>query len=206
VTATAGSGDRPPGLRVVLDARPIQDPGRAPATARYLEGLLGAFSEEPLGGESFAFLLQSDLADPTLAFTGLDVVGRRLLPPTRLLRSAQAVHAAAVQRPSLPISMSPNPMSVARFLPPEPLESRIAPAAVIPAISPDGHKAMWTDTDGDKVTLVISKGTLESDGSNFDLESGITQGAIFQKLCLEDDGVVSRRVTAVLLYLAEADR
>jgi DNA-binding NarL/FixJ family response regulator len=29
-------------------------------------------------------------------------------------------------------------------------------------------------------------------------------GAIFQKLCLEDDGVVSRRVTAVLLYLAEA--
>jgi DNA-binding NarL/FixJ family response regulator len=30
-------------------------------------------------------------------------------------------------------------------------------------------------------------------------------GAIFQKLCLEDDGVVSRRVTAVLLYLAEAD-
>jgi DNA-binding NarL/FixJ family response regulator len=31
-------------------------------------------------------------------------------------------------------------------------------------------------------------------------------GAIFQKLCLEDDGVVSRRVTAVLLYLAEAER
>jgi DNA-binding NarL/FixJ family response regulator len=29
-------------------------------------------------------------------------------------------------------------------------------------------------------------------------------GAIFQKLCLEDDGVVSRRVTAVLLYLADA--
>ena len=87
MTATAGSGDRPPGLRVVLDARPIQDPGRAPATARYLEGLLGAFAAEPLAGESFAFLLQSDLADPTRAFTGLDVVGRRLLPPTRLLRS-----------------------------------------------------------------------------------------------------------------------
>ena len=31
-------------------------------------------------------------------------------------------------------------------------------------------------------------------------------GAIFQKLCLEDDGIVSRRVTAVLLYLAETDR
>jgi len=87
VTATAGSGERPPGLRVVLDARPIQDPARAPATARYLEGLLGAYSAEPLEGESFAFLLQSDLADPTPAFGGLDVVGRRLLPPTRLLRS-----------------------------------------------------------------------------------------------------------------------
>jgi DNA-binding NarL/FixJ family response regulator len=31
-------------------------------------------------------------------------------------------------------------------------------------------------------------------------------GAIFQKLCLEDDGVVSRRVTAVLRYLAETNR
>jgi DNA-binding NarL/FixJ family response regulator len=30
-------------------------------------------------------------------------------------------------------------------------------------------------------------------------------GAIFQKLSLEDDEVVSRRVTAVLMYLAEAD-
>jgi glycosyltransferase involved in cell wall biosynthesis len=87
VTETAATGDRPPGLRVVLDARPIQDPGRAPSTARYLEGLLGAYDVEPLAGESFAFLLQSDLSDPTLALTRLDVVGRRLLPPTRLLRS-----------------------------------------------------------------------------------------------------------------------
>jgi glycosyltransferase involved in cell wall biosynthesis len=78
---------RPPGLRVVLDARPLQDPGRAPSTARYLEGLLGAYDANPLPGESFAFLLQSDLADPTTAFPGLEVVGRRLLPPTRLLRS-----------------------------------------------------------------------------------------------------------------------
>ena len=31
-------------------------------------------------------------------------------------------------------------------------------------------------------------------------------GAIFQKLSLEDDGVVSRRVTAVLMYLAAAER
>jgi glycosyltransferase involved in cell wall biosynthesis len=77
----------PPGLRVVLDARPLQDPGRGPATARYLDGLLGAFDDEPIPGESFAFLLQSDLDDPTTAFSRLDVVGRRLLPPTRLLRS-----------------------------------------------------------------------------------------------------------------------
>jgi hypothetical protein len=79
--------DPPPGLRVVLDARPLQDPARAPATARYLEGLLGAYDATPLPGESFAFLLQADLDDPTAGLTGLDVVGRRLLPPTRLLRS-----------------------------------------------------------------------------------------------------------------------
>ena len=30
-------------------------------------------------------------------------------------------------------------------------------------------------------------------------------GAIFQKLALEDDEVVSRRVTAVLLYLSEGE-
>lgn len=81
------AGDRPPGVRVVLDARPLQDPGRAPATARYLDGLLGAYDADPLPGESFAFLLQSDLDDPTASYRGLDVVGRRLLPPTRLLRS-----------------------------------------------------------------------------------------------------------------------
>jgi glycosyltransferase involved in cell wall biosynthesis len=73
-------------MRVVLDARPLQDPARGPSTARYLDGLLEAFDAEPLRGESFAFLLQSDLDDPTAAFGHLDVVGRRLLPPTRLLR------------------------------------------------------------------------------------------------------------------------
>ena len=77
----------PPGLRIVLDARPLQDPGRGPATARYLDRLLGAYDAEPLAGESFAVLLQSDLDDPTAAFARLEVVGRRLLPPTRLLRS-----------------------------------------------------------------------------------------------------------------------
>jgi glycosyltransferase involved in cell wall biosynthesis len=79
--------DRPPGIRVVLDARPLQDPARAPATARYLDRLLGAFDADPLAGESFAFLLQSDLDDPTGEFGRLNVIGRRLLPPTRLLRS-----------------------------------------------------------------------------------------------------------------------
>jgi glycosyltransferase involved in cell wall biosynthesis len=57
-------------------------------TATYLEGLLGAFDVEPLAGESFALLLGSDLDDPTERFEHLSVVGRRLLPPTRLLRSA----------------------------------------------------------------------------------------------------------------------
>lgn len=76
-----------PGVRVVLDARPLQDPDRAPLTASYLEGLLGAFDAEPIAGESFALLLGSDLDDPTERFGHLSVVGRRLLPPTRLLRS-----------------------------------------------------------------------------------------------------------------------
>ena len=86
--AGASPGVAPPGLRVVLDARPLQDPDRSPVTARYLAGLLGAFDAAPLAGESFALLLQSDLEDPTTALRHLPVVGRRLLPPTRLLRSA----------------------------------------------------------------------------------------------------------------------
>ena len=76
-----------PGVRIVLDARPIQEPERAPLTAAYLDGLLGAFDADPLPGESFAFLLRSDLDDPTEGYRHLEVVGRRLLPPTRLLRS-----------------------------------------------------------------------------------------------------------------------
>jgi glycosyltransferase involved in cell wall biosynthesis len=80
--------DPPAGVRVVLDARPLQEPDRSPLTAAYLEGLLGAFDGAPLDGESFALLLRSDLDDPTTAFGHLDVVGRRLLPPTHLLRSA----------------------------------------------------------------------------------------------------------------------
>ena len=76
-----------PGVRVVLDARPLQEPERAPTTAAYLDSLLGGFDADPVDGESFAFLLQSDLDDPTIRFEHLSVVGRRLLPPTRLLRS-----------------------------------------------------------------------------------------------------------------------
>jgi glycosyltransferase involved in cell wall biosynthesis len=74
-------------MRVVLDARPLQDAGRSPTTAIYLDSLLEAFNADPLPGESFAYLLQADLDDPTERFARLEVVGRRLLPPTRLLRS-----------------------------------------------------------------------------------------------------------------------
>jgi glycosyltransferase involved in cell wall biosynthesis len=75
-------------VRVVLDARPLQTPDRSPLGATYLAGLLGAFDETPLPGESFAFLIASDIDDPTVTYSHLSVVGRRQLPPTRLLRSA----------------------------------------------------------------------------------------------------------------------
>jgi glycosyltransferase involved in cell wall biosynthesis len=83
-----GAVTEPPGVRVVLDARPLQEPERAPLTAAYLGGLLGAYDASPLPGESFALFLRADLDDPTTAFGHLDVVGRRLLPPVHLLRSA----------------------------------------------------------------------------------------------------------------------
>jgi glycosyltransferase involved in cell wall biosynthesis len=74
-------------MRVVLDARPLQAPDRAPIAAAYLDGLLGAFDAQPLIGESFAFLIGADLDDATERYRNLEVVGRRQLPPTRLLRS-----------------------------------------------------------------------------------------------------------------------
>lgn len=77
----------PPGVRVVLDARPLQDPDRSPTTAAYLAALLEAFDARPIPGESFVLLLQADLPDPGEGFPNLPVAGRRLLPPTRLLRS-----------------------------------------------------------------------------------------------------------------------
>ena len=76
------------GVRVVLDARPLQAPDRAPLAAVYLERLLTAYDADPLEGESFALFLRSDLPDPTSRFERLDVVGRRLLPPTRILGAA----------------------------------------------------------------------------------------------------------------------
>lgn len=82
--------DRDPvsGVRVVMDVRPLQDPGGAPVTAAYIGSILAAFDADPLPGESFAFLLRSDLDDPTTTLGHLSVIGRRLLPPTSLLRSA----------------------------------------------------------------------------------------------------------------------
>jgi glycosyltransferase involved in cell wall biosynthesis len=77
-----------PGVRVVLDARPLQAPDRAPLAAAYLEGLLGAYDADPLPGESFAFFLRSDLAHPTKGFRNPAVFGRGLFPPTRILGAA----------------------------------------------------------------------------------------------------------------------
>jgi len=85
--ASPAEPERPRGVRVVLDARPLQEPERAPLTAAYLQALLEAYDDAPLAGESFALLLRSDLADPTTTLRHLDVIGRRLLPPTHLLRS-----------------------------------------------------------------------------------------------------------------------
>lgn len=75
------------GMRVILDVRSLQDPDRGPITAAYLRGLLGAYAREPLAGESFIVLLELGVDDPTAAFPGLAVAGRRRLPMTRLFRS-----------------------------------------------------------------------------------------------------------------------
>ncbi|MGV3531723.1 MAG: hypothetical protein ACO1QR_05085 [Chthoniobacteraceae bacterium] len=75
----------------------------------------------------------------------------------------------------------------------EPLESRIAPAAVIPTISSDGRTATWSDVDGDLVTLKITKGTLEA--SNFTLESGPGSGAVLHELNLADPEFSKSNIT-----------
>jgi len=85
--ARSGDAGAAAGVRVVIDLRPIQDPERAPVTAVYLEQLLSALDAEPREGESYSFLLAADQDDPTHRWPRLEVVGRRLLPPTRLLRT-----------------------------------------------------------------------------------------------------------------------
>jgi glycosyltransferase involved in cell wall biosynthesis len=79
--------ERVQGTRVLLDVRPLQDADRAPATAAYLRGLLGAYAAAPLEGESFIALLDLGADDPTAGIEGLPVVGRRRLPLTRVFRS-----------------------------------------------------------------------------------------------------------------------
>ena len=79
-----------PGMRVVIDIRPLQEPERTPITAAYLERLLAAYAAQPLAGESFVVLLRTMRDDPAdrLEPAGLAVAGRRRVPPTaRLLRS-----------------------------------------------------------------------------------------------------------------------
>jgi glycosyltransferase involved in cell wall biosynthesis len=81
---------RPPGTRVVIDLRPLQEPERTPITATYLDRLLSAYAARPLPGESFVVLLRALRDDPAdeLERRGLVVAGRRRVPPTaRLLRS-----------------------------------------------------------------------------------------------------------------------
>lgn len=79
-----------PGVRVVVDLRPLQEPERVPITAGYLGRLMQAFTDAPLPGESFVMVLRALRDDPSRAWQelGLPIVARRHLPPTRLLRSA----------------------------------------------------------------------------------------------------------------------
>ena len=86
---STAEAEPPPGVRVVLDARPLQEPDRAPLTAAYLDGLLGGVRRRPARRASRSRSCSartSTIRRPR--FAGLDVVGRRLLPPTHLLRSA----------------------------------------------------------------------------------------------------------------------
>jgi glycosyltransferase involved in cell wall biosynthesis len=85
---SAAPPERPPGVRVVLDVRPLQEPDQAPVTAAYLGRLLAAFAADPQPGESFIVLQRADLPDPAPYLAGLPIAGRRILPATRFLRAA----------------------------------------------------------------------------------------------------------------------
>lgn len=81
----------PPGTRVVIDLRPLQEPERTPITAAYLDRLMHAFAAQPLPHESFVAVLRTLRDDPTdaLEAAGLPMAGRRRVPPTaRVFRSA----------------------------------------------------------------------------------------------------------------------
>ncbi len=77
----------PQAVRILVDVRTLQDGNRAPVTAAYLRSLLGAYAAAPVPGESFVLLLDLGADDPSVAFAGLPVVGKRRLPITRLFRS-----------------------------------------------------------------------------------------------------------------------
>jgi hypothetical protein len=79
-----------PGVRVVVDLRPLQEPERVPITAGYLGSLMQAFTSTRITGESFVMVLRTLRDDPSRAWQerGLPIAGRRHLPPTRALRSA----------------------------------------------------------------------------------------------------------------------
>jgi len=79
-SAPAGNG-----VRVVVDLRPLQEPGHAPLTAVYLDALIGAYVAAPVAGESFLVLQRVDRGDPTERWPTLAVAGRRMLPPTPLV-------------------------------------------------------------------------------------------------------------------------
>jgi glycosyltransferase involved in cell wall biosynthesis len=87
----AAPAPKPDPVRVVVDARPIQEPERSPLTAWYLDELLHAFAEDPLEGEDFVIVSRSLRDDPAteLAEAGLPIASSRRIPPTtRALRSA----------------------------------------------------------------------------------------------------------------------
>ena len=89
----------PPGTRVVIDLRPLQEPERTPITAAYLERLLSAYAAEPLAGESFVVLLRTLRDDPAdrLEPLGLAVAGRRRTHLT--LRSTNPIGRARIGSP-----------------------------------------------------------------------------------------------------------
>jgi hypothetical protein len=74
----------------------------------------------------------------------------------------------------------------------EALEQRIAPAGVI-TISGDAKSATWTDVDGDKVTLKITKGALTD--TLFDDDQSPATGLLVRKLDLTDPSFAGTNVT-----------